>query len=180
MKHSTKKQGRDLDLHRPNAAVVVFNHKGQVFMGRRAGERGTACWQFPQGGIDQGEKPLAAAFRELEEETGINKKHVIKLGKIKGWVAYDFPKDVRFAPNKRKNWRGQKQKWFAFYFTGNDKHIRLDLHKSIEFDKWAWVDLVNTPGKTIQWKYGVYQLVVKKFTKYERIIKAIKAAGAKA
>lgn len=162
----SKKLDRSLDFHRANAAVVLFNNKGQVFIGRRAGEKTKKAWQFPQGGIDLGEKPLAAAYRELYEETGIKRKHVKKIGKIKDWVAYDFPKDITIAPNKRKRWRGQKQKWFAMRFLGADKHIDLALHQPAEFDKWAWVDLKDVPNMTINWKQKTYQTIVKKFARF--------------
>ncbi|MBL4597000.1 MAG: RNA pyrophosphohydrolase [Robiginitomaculum sp.] len=155
-----------LENYRPNAAVVLFNHQGQVFLGRRAGKPGAHCWQFPQGGIDAGEKPLAAAYRELREETGIKRKHVRLIGKIKGWVAYDFPADIALARAKRKRWSGQKQKWFAMRFLGKDKHINLQHHLPAEFDEWAWVDLVSVPNMTIAWKHEVYQLLVAQFSKF--------------
>ncbi|VAV86651.1 Adenosine (5')-pentaphospho-(5'')-adenosine pyrophosphohydrolase [hydrothermal vent metagenome] len=156
----------NLDNHRPNAAIVLFNQQGQVFVGRRAGETGKHCWQFPQGGIDAGEKPLAAAYRELKEETGIKRKHVQLLGKIKGWLPYDFPDDINIARNKRKRWDGQKQKWFAMRFSGKKKHIKLDKHLPVEFDKWAWVDLADTPQMTIKWKRESYRIVVEEFTRF--------------
>jgi putative (di)nucleoside polyphosphate hydrolase len=161
----------NLDQHRPNAAVVLFNRQGQVLLCRRAGERGKTCWQFPQGGIDAGEKPLAAALRELEEETGVGQKQVVRLSKIKGWVPYDFPANVKFAPAKRKQWRGQKQKWFAFLFLGKDKDIRLDRHKPVEFDKWMWTDLSEAPDMTIKWKRDVYMKVAKHFKTIARVLK---------
>jgi len=157
--------------HRPNAAVVLFNHHGQVLMCRRAGERGRNCWQFPQGGIDDGEKPLDAAIRELEEETGIGKKYVVKIGKYKGWLPYDFPANIKFAPSKRKQWLGQKQRWYAFLFLGKDSQIRLDAHKSVEFDKWMWIDLEKTPARTIKWKRRVYHKLVDKFAPLARLLK---------
>ncbi len=168
MMAKANKPTKTLAFHRPNAAVVVFNKKGKVLICRRAGERGKDCWQFPQGGIDSGEKALAAAYRELREETGIRRRHVKLMGKIKGWVAYDFPDNVYMAPVKRKRWRGQKQKWFAMRFSGKSRHIRLDGHGSPEFDKWKWVDLAEVPDMTIGWKRKTYKQVAKLFARFSK------------
>jgi putative (di)nucleoside polyphosphate hydrolase len=163
-----KRKKSQLTRHRPNAAVVLFNKNGKVWMGHRAHTDGTYVWQFPQGGIDEGEKPLVAALRELEEETGIASKHVKKIGKIKGWLSYDFPEDVRQAPTKRQRWDGQKQKWFAFLFLGKDKDIHLDAHSPPEFDDWRWVDLAKAPGYIIDWKRPVYEELVARFARFAK------------
>ncbi len=161
-----KRKKSELDKHRPNAAVVLFNKKGKVWMGRRAHTDGTNVWQFPQGGIDEGEKPLDAAIRELEEETGIRPGLIKKLGRVKGWLAYDFPDDVMQAPNKRLLWDGQKQKWYAFLFLGKDSDIHLDAHQPPEFDDWRWVKLKDAPKKIIPWKRPVYDEVVREFSQF--------------
>ncbi len=165
---STKPKAPRLDKYRPNAAIVVFNKKGKVLLCRRAGETGERCWQFPQGGIDQGEKPLAAAYRELCEETGIKRKQVRKIGKIKGWLTYDYPDDVKAAPRKRRHWQGQKQKWFAMRFSGPDSAIDLNAHKPVEFDEWCWIKLEKTPQKVIKWKSHVYDEVVRAFARFAK------------
>lgn len=155
-----------LDRHRPNTGMVVFNRQGKVLLCRRTGGSNARCWQFPQGGIDTGEKPLAAAVRELHEETGISPKKIKKIGKIKGWLAYDFPDDVRHAPTKRLHWNGQKQRWFAFRFLGKDKDINLEFHNPPEFDAWKWVDIAAAPKKVVAWKRHVYKQVVKTFSRF--------------
>ncbi len=161
-----RRKKRKLKNHRPNAAIVLFNKDGKVWLGRRANGSGAHVWQFPQGGIDEGEKPLVAAKRELAEETGIRTDLVKKLGKVKGWLAYDFPDDVMQAPNKRLLWDGQKQKWFAFQFLGKDSDINLNAHSPAEFDDWKWVDLDEAPKGIIAWKRPVYDEVVRQFSKY--------------
>ena len=161
-----RKKTRKLERHRPNAGMVVFNRDGKVLLCRRCGSSNARSWQFPQGGIDAGEKPLAAAKRELHEETGIPPDKVKKIGKIKGWLAYDFPDDVRHAPTKRQRWDGQKQRWFAFRFLGEDKDINLEAHQPPEFDRWEWVDLNKAPQKVVAWKRHVYEQVVKAFSRF--------------
>ncbi len=163
-----KRKAGILANYRPNAAVVLFNKDGKVWMGRRAGQGGPHNWQFPQGGIDDGEKPLAAALRELQEETGIKPKYVKKIGKVKGWLSYDFPDDVRQAPNKRQTWAGQKQKWFALLFVGADEDINLKAHTPQEFDKWRWIKLKKTPAKVISWKRHIYEELVREFSRYTK------------
>lgn len=162
----SKPKRKSLAQHRPNAGIVLFNEQGKVLLCHRKGAVGALTWQFPQGGIDKGEKPLTAALRELTEETGIKPKHVRKLGKTKGWLSYDFPADATIAPSKRRKWKGQKQKWFAMRFLGTDKHIRLNKHKPQEFDKYLWVELADAPFMVIEWKRHVYEELVCKFERF--------------
>ncbi len=74
----------DYPQHRPNVGVVLFHPDGRVWFGRRAGAPGPHTWQFPQGGVDDGEDLLAAALRELEEETGV--ASVSFLARTPGWI----------------------------------------------------------------------------------------------
>ncbi len=123
---SKKPRFEDLP-YRPCAGLCVINRQGHVFIGRRLDGPehidATHVWQMPQGGIDEGEKPYPAALRELHEETNI--KSVKKLGEIKEWLTYDIPPQIAGKAWSGK-YRGQKQKWFALLFTGDDSEIDIE------------------------------------------------------
>jgi len=153
----------DLSRHRPNVGVVLFNRDGLVWLGRRAGTEGPYNWQFPQGGVDEGEDLYEAALRELKEETGVSS--VAPLGNTEGWIAYDFPPE--HAGSKiMKGWVGQKQAWFALRFIGEDSEIHLEGHHQVEFDAWRWADLEQTPELVIPFKRDVYRQVVEQFRSF--------------
>jgi putative (di)nucleoside polyphosphate hydrolase len=154
---------RDLSGHRPNVGVVLFNAHGQVWLGRRAKSKGRYRWQFPQGGVDEGEDLYAAALRELEEETGVTS--VAMLGRTEGWVAYDFPPAL-LGSKAARGWSGQKQAWFALRFTGPDSEVRLDAHQPPEFDAWRWGDLAEAPALIVPFKRRVYETVVRAFSAF--------------
>lgn len=152
-----------LEHYRPNVGVVLFDLKGQVFYGRRVGdfsdlgERKNAFrWQFPQGGVDEDEDITNAAFRELEEETGVSSAKLLAL--TPGWIAYDFPKGYR-----KKNWRGQRQKWAAMLFQGGDSEIDLEADDHQEFDQWRWGELEEAPDLIVPFKRKIYEEVVTAF-----------------
>lgn len=155
--------------YRPCVGIAVFNENGQVWMGKRYGQKGPHSWQMPQGGIDDGEAPEHAAIRELFEETGMRLKHLTPLGEIDHWVYYDFPPWHR--QNKGKKWRGQKQRWFAFRFNGKNKHIDLQSHGPQEFSKWKWVDLSETPELIVPFKRDVYEEITAAFERFATPVK---------
>lgn len=150
----------DLPHHRPNVGVVLFHPDGRVWYGRRAGTPEPHCWQFPQGGVDEGEDYEAAARRELAEETGV--VSVEPLAEIQQWIAYDFPPDYG-GTKQARGWKGQKQKWFAFRFTGEESEIDLEQHAEIEFDAWRWGRLDEAPGLIVPFKRAAYEQVVAAF-----------------
>ena len=150
----------DLPHHRPNVGVVLFHPDGRVWYGRRANTPEPHCWQFPQGGVDEGEDYAAAARRELAEETGV--VSVEPLAEIQQWIAYDFPADYG-GTKQARGWRGQKQKWFAFRFTGHETEIDLEQHAEIEFDAWRWGRLDEAPDLIVPFKRKAYEQVVAAF-----------------
>lgn len=153
----------DYPEHRPNVGVVLFHADGRVWLGRRAGVSTAHSWQFPQGGVDEGEDLFDAALRELEEETGVTS--VALLGRTEGWIAYDFPPELAHAKAAR-GWKGQKQAWFALRFTGDDSEVRLDAHLPAEFDAWRWGRLDEAPALVIPFKRAAYAKVVEAFARF--------------
>lgn len=154
---------RDLSLYRPNVGVVVFCRKGRVWLGRRANTEGPHNWQFPQGGVDDGEDLEAAARRELFEETGL--RSVTLLGRTEDWLCYDFP--LGWSGSKaQRGWKGQKQVWFAYRFTGSDEEVDLGLHQPPEFDAWRWASFAEACETVIPFKRATYDHIAEVFAAY--------------
>lgn len=153
--------------YRPAAGVTIFNGHGDVWLGRRAGETTKHVWQMPQGGIDEGEDAETAALREMQEETGISPEHVAILGRIEGELYYDFPEHYR-THRRTKNWRGQRQTWFALRFTGSDSDINIQAQTSPEFSAWRWGELSETPSLIVPFKRKVYEHLAIKFAHYAK------------
>jgi putative (di)nucleoside polyphosphate hydrolase len=147
--------------HRPNVGVVLFNADGRVWLGRRARTPEPWNWQFPQGGVDDGEDLLEAALRELEEETGVRSAEY--LGRTEGWIVYDFPPEVSARGGR---WRGQKQVWYALRFTGDEAEIRLDAHHPVEFEAWRWARLDEAPELIVPFKRAAYEQVATAFRRF--------------
>lgn len=155
--------------YRPCVGVMVLNKEGRAFIGRRTDGPEHVdevhVWQMPQGGIDEGEDAYPAALRELYEETSI--KSVEKIGEIKDWLIYDIPRDIVGQAWKGK-YRGQKQKWFALRFTGEESEINIAQpgggEHEPEFVEWRWEKVENLPGLIIPFKRDVYERVVSEFS----------------
>ena len=156
--------------YRPCIGVMLLNRAGRAFIGRRIDGPehvdATHAWQMPQGGIDPGEDPWPAALRELNEETNI--RSVERLGEIAEWLRYDIPRDIAGQAWKGK-YRGQKQKWYALRFTGDEREIDVTHpgggHKA-EFSAWRWEDVANLPSLIVPFKRPVYERVVAEFSKF--------------
>ncbi len=147
-----------IDAHgfRANVGIILIRDDRQVFVGGRPGGRG---WQFPQGGIGQGEAPEVALFRELKEEVGLEESDVEVIASTRGWLRYRLPRQYQ-RQDARQDGRiaciGQKQRWFMLRFTGNDTRFRFDTTNQPEFDRWRWVDYWEPVKDVIFFKRAVY------------------------
>lgn len=147
----------DGDGFRPNVGIIVANDQGQVLWARRYGHD---AWQFPQGGIVDGETPEQAMYRELKEEIGLEPQDVKILAQTRGWLRYRLPR--RFIRNdKPPVCIGQKQKWFLLRLTGSESRVRLDVQKPAEFDHWRWVSYWYPLDQVVSFKREVYRKALK-------------------
>ena len=158
--------------YRPNVGAVLFNPQGLVFVARRAdlpnAEGAPGGWQLPQGGIDEGEDPRVAVLRELEEEIGTGKATII--GEHPEWLTYDLPPDL-LGIAWRGRYRGQRQRWFALRFTGQDTDIRLDLDPHPEFDAWHWIELKKLPAIAVAFKRPIYEILARSFARFAQPVR---------
>jgi putative (di)nucleoside polyphosphate hydrolase len=146
--------------YRPCVGVVLTHRDGRVFAGQRAGMSAPA-WQMPQGGIDAGETPVQAAYRELEEETGVAPEHVRLLAETQGWHSYDLPPEI--VPTRwNGQFRGQTQKWVRFELVAPDTVIDLQA-KDVEFAAWRWMTAAELLEAIVPFKRPVYAAVLAEF-----------------
>lgn len=156
-----------LSRYRPNIGIVLFNRRAQVWIGQRVADFSDVAglstqknvwrWQFPQGGIDRDERYEEAAFRELREETGVSSARLLAM--TPGWLVYDFPPEY-----KKKAWDGQRQKWAAMLFEGEDSEIDIAADDHQEFDAWRWTELEEATELIVPFKRGIYEEVVRSFS----------------
>ncbi len=150
---------KDLPL-RSGVGIIVLNKENKVFVAQRI-DNPKKFWQMPQGGVDDGEDFLSAAYRELEEETSI--KNVRLIQEIDGETIYELPNHLLGKIWKGK-YRGQKQKWFLMKFTGDDEKINIKTNKP-EFLKWKWLEIDLITDVVVDFKLHVYKEIQKKVKK---------------
>ncbi|OQX13768.1 MAG: RNA pyrophosphohydrolase [Candidatus Thiothrix sulfatifontis] len=142
----------DQEGFRANVGIILCNCDGKVFWGKRLGQD---SWQFPQGGIDQGESPIDAMFRELYEEVGLRHDQVEIVGQTRGWLRYRIP-HYMIRRRAKPLCIGQKQRWFLLRLLSHDYDVNLQATGKPEFDHWEWVDYWHPAHQVVFFKRRVY------------------------
>jgi putative (di)nucleoside polyphosphate hydrolase len=148
---------------RANVGIVLISDDQRVLLGGRAGARG---WQFPQGGILEGERAEAALYRELQEETGLESGDVEELGRTRGWLRYRLPPQFQ-RRNSSPVCIGQKQRWFLLRMKAPESRLRFDATQHpAEFDRWRWADYWDPVREVIYFKRRVYARALAELGEY--------------
>ena len=145
---------------RSGVGIAVLNKDNKIFVAKRI-DNNKNFWQMPQGGVDEGEEYLTAAYRELEEETSIKEVKLIK--ELDELIIYELPKSLLGIIWKGK-YRGQEQKWFVMRFLGKNSEINIKT-KNPEFCEWKWIDIDNLTDYVVDFKLHVYETVKKDLKK---------------
>ena len=148
--------------YRPCVGMMLINPAGLVFVGQRI-DNLVEAWQMPQGGIDEGEDPQTAALRELGEEIGTEKAEII--AESTDWLTYDLPAAVRDRVWGGR-FRGQRQKWFALRFLGDDAEFDLNTHHKPEFSAWRWAPMAELPSLVVPFKRSMYLGILESFGQF--------------
>jgi putative (di)nucleoside polyphosphate hydrolase len=149
----------DETLYRPCVGLAILNEDGRVFVGQRF-DAVVEAWQMPQGGIDPGETPIEAAYRELFEETGLKPDHVALLKELPDWLFYDLPVELQ-GTLWGGRYKGQRQKWFVFRLMARDAAINIAHDKTPEFCAWQWLTPNELPDHIVPFKRDLYARVVR-------------------
>ncbi len=152
----------DRDGFRPNVGIILLNQKNQVFWGKRIR---THSWQFPQGGIDRGETPEQALFRELQEEVGLLPEQVRIVARTRDWLRYEVP-DRYIRKDARGHYKGQKQIWFLLQLVVPDHALNLRASTHPEFDAWRWNEYWVPLESVVEFKRGVYEMALTELSRY--------------
>ncbi len=152
----------DNEGYRPNVGIIICNNEKKVLWAKRADED---AWQFPQGGINEGESPEVAMYRELMEEVGLHSKHVEIIARTKNWLRYDVPKNW-IRRDWRDKYKGQKQIWFLLRLIGEDSDVFLRNTNNPEFDAWRWDDFWSPLDQIIDFKRDVYEQALNELWQY--------------
>ena len=152
----------DREGFRPNVGIILLNQRNQVFWGKRIR---THSWQFPQGGIDRGESPEQAMFRELHEEVGLLPEHVRIVARTRDWLRYEVPE--RFVRRDARGfYKGQKQIWYLLQMVVPDHHLNLRATNHTEFDAWRWNDYWVPLDVVVEFKRGVYEMALTELARF--------------
>ncbi len=152
----------DRDGFRPNVGIILLNQRNQVFWGKRIR---THSWQFPQGGIDRGETPEQAMYRELHEEVGLRPEHVAIVARTRDWLRYEVP-DRFIRRDARGHYKGQKQIWYLLRLMGGDWNLNLRATSHPEFDAWRWNDYWVPLDVVVEFKRGVYEMALQELSRF--------------
>ena len=152
----------DREGFRPNVGIILLNQKNQVFWGKRIR---THSWQFPQGGIDRGESPEQAMFRELHEEVGLQPEHVRIVARTRDWLRYEVP-DRFIRRDARGFYKGQKQIWYLLQLVVPDWNVNLRATNHPEFDAWRWNEFWVPLDVVVEFKRGVYEMALTELSRF--------------
>lgn len=148
----------DAEGYRANVGIIIAHSSGRVFWAKRTQQ--DSSWQFPQGGIDGDETPVAAMYRELYEEVGLNQDQVTLLAETRGWLRYQIP-DHLIRKRQQPRCIGQKQKWFLLRLDSDIDAIRFDCGDKAEFCDWQWVSYWYPLSEVVNFKREVYRKALK-------------------
>ncbi len=153
----------DEEGYRPNVGIIVMNNSCQVLWAKRLGKQD--AWQFPQGGIDEGETSEEALYRELHEEIGLLAESVRILGETEGWLKYDLPEHMT-RKSSSVGFLGQKQKWFLLELLSGEDTVDLGCGPTPEFQDWKWVSYWYPVSKIVDFKQEVYRSALGQLAPY--------------
>ncbi len=142
----------DSEGFRANVGIILSNDERKLLLAGRVGNKG---WQFPQGGMLEGENPEEAMYRELHEEVGLQATDVEVLGATSDWLRYRLPEKFQ-RRGSQPLCIGQKQRWFILRLVGSDDCVRVDRSATPEFDRWRWVEFWRPVNEVIYFKRRVY------------------------
>ena len=148
--------------YRPNVAIIILNKAGQILWCKRKDGNG---WQFPQGGLDKGESPLEAIYRETREEVGLERKDIRIIKETQEWFNYKVPEDrlPKYFRFKNSKFIGQTQKWFLAEILCEDYRINLNASSPIEFVDWTWSSYWHPLNGGVDFKKATYRKVLNNF-----------------